>query len=140
MKFRSVALAISGALFFMNPAAAVAAPVKYLCELTSHSRFGWIPKKALYVLDEAAGKATAFDPYIRHVGAEQAKDLALKKIGAKRYSLKYTLNGLPAQGNMKVIATYVVRLNLKTQRVTLEADIHRADFTQRGTGLCKLIK
>jgi len=44
-----------------------AAPVVYICDYTSHSRTGWIPEKALYVIDAAARTAQVYDGYVKHL-------------------------------------------------------------------------
>jgi hypothetical protein len=113
-----------------------AAPVPYVCEYTSHSRTGWIPEKALYVIDADAGTAQVYDGYVKHLH-DDLIDAAFHQIRAGKYRVKYTLVGLPTSNSSSVTVTYTVRLDVGAGRSTLDAVLHASDNRPHGSGKCK---
>lgn len=121
------------------PLAAAGVPIVYECEYTAHTSYGWIPDKAAYVVDEAAGTAMAYDAYIHHVN-KAPLPVTFSVVKERKYLMKWTLTGLPVRGNRTATATYTVRLDAARSKATIGARVHGGDGSNRGTGTCQRVK
>ena len=113
---------------------AFAKPVTFFCEIKAHSRGGWIPASAVYAMDPGTGAIIASDKYIQYA-RKKAISAQVDRFGPDAFWFRYTLK-LPAKGNKNLKATYTIRLNTRSLRMTIRASVGD-DGSHRGSGTCK---
>ena len=126
--------AMLAAALFLTGGSAFAAPVSYVCEYAAYTRTGWVPEKALYIIDEAKGTASAYDGFIRHL-REKPMAVEMQKSG-KTIRMNYTLDGIPMQGNSLGYVSYTVRLNPTRGKSSMTVILRGFDNEIRGSGKC----
>lgn len=139
-KMTKVLMAAVAATVAMSAGGGAQAAVQsYDCTFDSKADKGWIPDRVLLSLDAEAGKARAFDGYIKHAH-EKPIDVKFKEVRGK-YRMSWKLP-LPSRGSGKVRVNYTVTLTPGSNDFRMKASfpLRNAANLLRGAGSCKLIK
>ncbi len=132
-QFKNLSLALVAALFV---GAQAHAADRIMCAMTAHSNDGLVPPKVLIEFRDDRGSAMVYDGTIHHVYGKPIAAV-LEQTGASRYTISWTVENLPLQGNTTTSAQYLVRLNAKTMKVTLTAYLNGYFNQSRGSGKCQ---
>ena len=113
--------------------------IPYICELTAHTRFGFIPPKMVIVLDQANGTAYVYDGMIAEVhGGPISAQVTQERQG--KYRLNWELEGLEISNNSTTNTQSTVGFDLGTMKVTLISYVGGFANTNRGSGKCEILK
>lgn len=138
MKYRLIGV---GALALALLASQAAAEDYYICDVTSHSRLGWIPSRLLLGLSKDRQTGLALDGYIKNF-SDVPILVDVTQRNASSYQFNWRLNDLPIDNRRNTIdAEFRAILNLKNLRVTIQSIPSGIDQDPpRGSGRCKPIE
>lgn len=124
-------------VFFWLGSALSAAPITYFCELSSHSRGGWIPETAAYAIETNSRTIVVHDRFIQHAN-KKALQARILEFGPAVYRFSWSVK-LPLKGNKARNIGYTARLDTRNNKVSIKAFVGD-DGSHRGSGKCKVIK
>lgn len=130
---------LTGTLLVLSTLPAMAAPTAYDCKYEGHTGRNNVQKNVIYVIDEEAGTAMAYDGLI-HQTKKAPIPTSFKVLRPGKYLLTWQLDNIPSKrANSKLTATFAARVNTRNMSSTIETRIHRADNDIRGSGPCTLV-
>jgi hypothetical protein len=144
----AVQIILSAAFFLAAASAAGAGPQSYNCKITPTEGSGWVPREAIYKIDEDEGTADVFDPVIKSI-QETPMQARLTKKGAKMIQLRWKVKGLTSnraywndaglrmEWQSKTSASYIVQLDSETGQMSLRGIIPGAGRV-RAVGACTI--
>lgn len=133
------------------PALLNAAPQKYECTIDGDKSGGWVPNRAIYMIDSQAGNATAFDPLIESV-EKKPIPARFRQTASGKYKLSWNLRNVPVRKtrtveNMtvqdfetKASVSYSAWLNPANMQIEIRASAGGATNRNFGRGVCKTVK
>lgn len=122
-----VALLLAGA-------GTAAAGTLYECDITAHSRSGFVPSKMVIYLSDDFTVAIVNDDYIEHyLGKPMRVDL--RQMSAEKYELNWEMDGIKARlGRVSTLST--ARLDTRRMRVSYLSYVKGYVNHNRGSGKC----
>ncbi len=122
------------------PAVAMADQL-YKCEMTAHSRYGWIAPVVLLALDDQARSAMVFDGIIKEAMGKPIPARVSRR-DAKSLKLTWVVTGIALTNRRaRVSAEYSAILRTGTGRLSIRVYLSGMDMDPpRGTGTCKPVK
>lgn len=138
---RGSAFLFSAALTAFTAAPAMAKETSYLCELTSYSKYGWIPSKLFLVLDEEKEIAWAYDYFIS-LKHENPISVDLSKRGDQKRVLTWKVKGIRySDSSGSATARFRASLNKKDMKINFRTQLEAADGDpMHGRGTCKIVE
>lgn len=126
-------------LLFMFSATAAQAVTTYQCELTAHTRFGFIPPVVLIAMEDDNSAAQVYDGFIKkYVGKPlRAK---LEQTGPHKFSLSWDVDNVRSGSNTRLKTQNILRLDIGRMRATFVGYVGGVANTNRGSGKCKVVK
>lgn len=111
----------------------LAAPIRYDCELQSHSNHGWGVEKAFFWFDPADQSIMAIDRFVQHTNKEPI-GVKVETFGPPIYKFSYSLK-LPTRQSGIIYVTIGVRFDAEKNRLSYEAYPGNSS-RERSTGSC----
>ena len=122
--FRTLCGALAGVLLSVAPARA--ADTVYICDLTSYSRWGWVPEKLALGIQED-GRAWAYDGIIKGKHEEPIW-VDYEVVSEKRSVFRWVLENVSYSNSPgSISADYRVILNPQTGRVSANVLLQAMD-------------
>ncbi len=138
-KFMPSLAAAAVSVLSILPQQAAAKEVPYVCELTAHTRFGFIPPKMLIVMDREKGSAYVYDYMIAEVHGGPVR-ATMTQVSAHKYKLNWDLVGLEINNNTTTTTQSTVRFDMAAMKATLISYVGGYANTNRGSGKCEILK